>query len=305
MSTLITQHGPARVDHDNLSQWLAARRQSVGASETPVLFGVGYANQSELLLWGEKTGQIEPDENEEVEQFEIGHLVQPTILELFRRRSAMDAVNTPPFEILHSRERSIVSATLDGKIRLTGEPVELKNVGAYRAKDWAEEPPLRVQVQVQQQIYVTESDHGYACALVGGNRFLWRRLDRNEKFIRAMLERIERFWERVQSGVPPNVDGSEATRRALAMLYPEDNGDARPLPPSANEWDYELLEVKEQLKELESRKRELENKLRAEMGDATYGILSDGTEYTLRTQTRAEHVVKESTFRVLRRKRAK
>ena len=42
--------------------------------------------------------------------------------------------------------------------------------------------------------------------------------------------------------------------------------------------------------------------LRHAIGDATFGVTSDGRTLTLKTQSRKEHVVSASTFRVLRLK---
>jgi len=47
----------------------------------------------------------------------------------------------------------------------------------------------------------------------------------------------------------------------------------------------------------------LTNYLKAAIGSHTIGVLPNGEMWTYKTQSRKEHIVKESTFRVLRRKK--
>jgi predicted phage-related endonuclease len=66
----------------------------------------------------------------------------------------------------------------------------------------------------------------------------------------------------VRRGVPPAPDESQSTANTLQALYPEDNGQIIELPTSAVEWDRELQQIKEQLKELTSKRDRIENALK-------------------------------------------
>ena len=67
----------------------------------------------------------------------------------------------------------------------------------------------------------------------------------------------------------------------------------------------ELDAIKAQIKALEVREKAAENAVKAALGGAAVGVLADGSGWTWKTQSRAECVVKASTFRVLRRTQPK
>ena len=123
----------------------------------------------------------------------------------------------------------------------------------------------------------------------------------SERFLQILAEKEEEFWDRVKRRVPPPVDASESTRKTLNELYPKDNGTQVALPGVAVEWDTELTQVKTQIKSLETRKTELENLFRAEMKEATEGVLPNDVVYTLKTTRKESHFVEGSTYRTLRR----
>ena len=63
--------------------------------------------------------------------------------------------------------------------------------------------------------------------------------------------------------------------------------------------------MKTQIKFLETRKAELENLFRAEMKEATEGVLPNEVVYTLKTTRKESHFVEGSTYRTLRRAKSK
>jgi predicted phage-related endonuclease len=105
----------------------------------------------------------------------------------------------------------------------------------------------------------------------------------------------------VQRQIPPDVDGSASTAKVLAKLHPEDDGSEVFLPAEAADWTDEIEAAKEQIKTAEVMKQAAENRLKAAIGDATFGLLPDGSRWSWKSQTRKSYVVEEATFRVLRR----
>jgi len=185
--------------------------------------------------------------------------------------------------------------------------LEVKNVDVSKGRLWedTQEPPIEYMVQVQHQLMVTGAKWGSIAALVGGNRFMWADIPRDEELI-AMIRTLEiEFWNRVLTQDPPPVDGSQSTKELLARLYPKDTGEVIELPVDALEWDAQRLQADAHIKEWKAKKDEAENKLRAALGDATVGLVSGGLSYSLKYQKRRAHQVAESEFRVLRRHGAK
>ncbi len=77
------------------------------------------------------------------------------------------------------------------------------------------------------------------------------------------------------------------------------------LPAEAADWTDEIEAAKEQIKSAEAMKTAAENRIKAALGDATFGLLPNGGLWSWKTQTRKEYVSPETTFRVLRRVTAK
>ena len=288
---------------DNVDAWLRDGVTCIGASESPALLGYGYADQSIISLYEAK---INPrfDDDDERELFEWGHAIQPVTLAMFSRKAKVPVQDLGPFTRIRHPLYPWLACTLDG---FTEDPnegpgvVEAKNIGHYSRKEWeADDPPLRVQIQIQHQIACTDTTHGYAVACVGGNKLAWRKVERNEDFIAALIAECGKFWGYVTRRELPPVDESAATAAALGRLWPEDSGATVFGPPEAANWMRELEEAKEAIKAQEARKMAAENQLKAALGEATF-IEAGGCRYSWKQQSRKGYFVEPVSFRVLRR----
>lgn len=307
--------------YDDMNKWLDARNSVIGASEAASIFGVGYADESPMSVWARKRGFVESKEDTEL--LECGRVLQPSIIELFRRRYIR---LNPDHEVNFNREplgeytmcRSLLhpwlGASLDDYFFDDGVAlVEAKNIGIFMAADWNDdEPPLKFHVQTQQQMAVTQTDRCFAVGLIGGNRLVWKEARRNDKFIAVMIEKLAEFQELIDEGVEPSgkwIDGTEATRKALGKIHPLDNGETIALPLESGEWHEQLATTKEQIKSLTVAEKRIENTLRQAIGDNSFGLLPDGSRYSWKHQNgrttcsgEPDHVVKTGDpFRVLRK----
>lgn len=298
---------------DTLEEWLAQREPVIGASEAASIFGVGYADESPMIVWARKTGQLESREDNEL--MESGRVLQPAIIELFRSRYTREhperatnfqASSLNEFSLCRSIEHPWLGASLDDFFTedATTVLVEAKNVSIFMGGDWHdEEPPLKFHIQAQQQIAVTGADRCFVVGLIGGNKLKWAEAHRDQKFIDAMLPRLAEFHDLVITRTEPSgkwIDGTEATKKALGKIHPKDTGEVVILPQESYLWHTQLQELKDGIKQAEVEKTRLENLLRSEIGDASTGLLPSGEKYNWRWQSRAEHFVKASEFRVLR-----
>jgi predicted phage-related endonuclease len=162
---------------------------------------------------------------------------------------------------------------------------------------------------------VTGAKACYLVGLIGGDEIAVRLIERNQRFIDAMMIKLGEFWQYVTDREMPPVDESEATAAMLGLIYPKDDGTEVSLPIDFIELDRELLQLKEQRKTIETRITGIENLIKAELGNATRGVLPVGS-FSWKEQTRttidaeslrnelpeiAERFSKVSSFRVLRR----
>lgn len=285
--------------------WLANRKMALGASEVPTLFGVGF--ESPYSLWARKLGLLPPVD--ETERMEVGTLIQPVIMELLRRRTDLEIVEAPQDEFIRSPDTPFIGCTPDGRAfddaRPTPGVVEIKNVGQYLGKEWGDEPPLRVQVQIQCQMYALGYDWGIAAGLIGGNQLAWHRIERNEKFIAALVKVSREFWNCIETQTAPEIDGSEHTRRAIMALHPNDNGETVVLSHEFIEYAARLEALDAEAKRIETESERIRNMLREAIGSNTFGTLPDGSGWSFKTSPRKGYTVAESTVRTLRRFKAK
>lgn len=285
--------------------WLNARRSMIGSSDVPAIFGVGYANQSPATIWYSKIGDDVTENDEETEKrMRIGKILEPALSDIFVVETGLQVIDPGEFTIYRHPALSWLGSTLDRQVIHDdyGEiPLELKAVNYFNRNDWTGEPPLKFQVQVQQQMAVTGASHAYLMGLIGGDEPVIKLIERNQRFIDAMIVKLLDFWGFVERRELPPVDESEATAKVLAKLWPKDSGESVQLPPESMQWDAELVAAKATAKAAEATIKSLENKIKASIGSATDGVLPSGERYTWKHQSRKGYVVNDSEFRVLRR----
>ena len=298
---------------DNMDAWLYARELVIGASESPSIFGVGYADESPLKVWARKRGHEK--EKDDTEAMEIGRELQGSILKLFARRSGFQVQGLGEYTLCKSITHPWLGASLDGVIVETPDGpavVEAKNVGVFMSHEWDDEDqPLKFQVQVQQQMEVAGVDRAFTVGLIGGNKLRYLESRRNQKFIDIMIKRLAEFMGLVESGVEPSgkwIDGTQPTKDALLSIHPLDNGQTCVLPLEAAEWHKELADAKARKKQAEVDELLYGNHLRQAIGDNTYGLLPDGSRYSYKhgdkevyTCSECGHEKRSNVFRTLRK----
>lgn len=283
------------------SDWLLERSTALGASEVPTLFGEGFEGM--YSLWARKCGLA--DVREETEAMEVGTLIQPVITELLRRRANIDVRDADPYEFIRDQEYPFLGCSLDGRAFSQERDgigiAEIKNVGQYVASEWKDGPPMRVQLQCQAQMRVTGYDWGVVGVLVGGNKLVHYIVERHEGIQKAIVTQAKKFWKLVESRTPPPVDDSEETARVLVALHPDDSGDSVALPSGFGKLDKKLAGIKRRIADLERKERAIENRIKAEIGAATFGLIPGGGAFSWKTQERKGYVCQPSKSRVLRR----
>lgn len=288
-------------------EWLAARRHGIGASDAAAVLGVS-EYKSPFQLWAEKVGELEAEDLSGNEAVEFGIRLERPILEAYSDRTKRPVFIPPNPTVVTHPDRPWMTATPDAwhddEERL-GSLVQVKTCNAFLAREWKDEPPLQFQVQVQHEMAVCGRDEATLVVLIGGQRLRYFDCERNDRFIAAMLEREEEFWDLVQRGIPPEIDSSMATAAAIARLHPLDNGQTVTLPEDAVELLEQLDTAKSTIKAAEEMKQSADNKLRMLIGDASVGLLPNGRLLSLKTQERKEYVCAASTFRVLREIKSK
>lgn len=154
--------------------------------------------------------------------------------------------------------------------------MECKTANAFLGKEWeGEEVPLSYLCQVQHYMNVLNKKYCYIAVLVGGQKFIWKRVDRDQELIDMITERLVDFWEKnVIEGKEPTIDGSEATQEFLKDRFLNVDESQTTLPASFDDLVDQKRELKKAKKEIETAIRQVDNEIISELGkrNASIGI---------------------------------
>lgn len=281
------------------AEWLRLRREGIGGSDAAAVLGVSPWS-SAMSVYVDKIGLDAPDPDEEVsEQARWGKILEPHVVEEFRRRTGR--VVHRDGRLIRSRARPWQLTTLDARQRSPDH----EGPGLVEAKttrfEW-ERIPDEHWAQLQHQFAVTGFRWGSFVVLdLMRRETTWLDVVPDRKYIAELVDYEHGFWRDLLEGVPPPPDASSAFAEALRRVYPVPVvGKSVDLPPDLMAASEELEDVKARQGDDKKRRTALENEIKAELADAESGTFPDGTGYTFKAQHRAETIQKAATFRVLR-----
>lgn len=201
--------------------WREARYEGIGASEAAAAIGVS-PWQSPVGLWAEKLRIVPPQR--ETLPMRIGSELEPLIARLYQ-----EATGSKVRRVSMLRRHPVHAFMLASIDRRAGKrPVELKYSlrGTGYGEPGTDEVPDEVLVQVLHQLAVMDEPEADVAAIIGGRPEVQiYTIRRDAEAEAAIVDREAVFWDHVQSRTEPPLDGSEATLRALAAIYPRDEGE--------------------------------------------------------------------------------
>jgi predicted phage-related endonuclease len=262
-------------------EWLALRRQHIGASEVAALFGAqpAYA-MGVYALWLVKAGRMEPPDVT-AERAAWGLRLEDAIAEAAAEREGwhiLPGVYATCGGLGATLDRCIAEPTEADRAALGDAAygpgaLELKNVDWITHRErWDGEPPLHILLQLQAQLLATGYQWGAIAALVGGNELRVYRYVARPDVHNEIRRRVEEFWRSIAENRPPAPDGSDATYRALVDDAAKDetpadwSGDDEAAALAAR-----YLELSAQIADLTRQRDEARNRLIAKLGGHRYG----------------------------------
>lgn len=292
------------VRDDDREAWLDLRRTMLTASDVAAILGEDPRRDAYSVYVDKVTPRKDPERLDIDDPRFWGNVLEQPIARAvadyygweFRRGGFL----------LRSRQHPFLGCTLDAEIRRTEFegwiPYEGKTTRIPRG--WDEESgslPTHILVQAQVQLLVTQAPRDLVFGLLQGSRPAQIPVEPYAEFHALVVEECERFMELVRRGEPPTP--TAASRPAIERLYPEGDGSSVLLPIEAVEWTREIQALNAQMKEIETRVDELKNRLRAHIGPATFGELSEPVEgkafWRYQLQRREQYTVSASESRVL------
>lgn len=251
-------------------EWLKVRKLGLGGSDMAAVLGLS-PWRSPIDVWLDKTSDTV--EEKESEPMYWGNVLEEVVAQEFAKRSGYKVRNNN--FTLQSEEYPYLLANIDREIVGIDAGLECKTANAFKANEWdGDNVPDAYYIQCQHYMAVTGKSSWWIAALIGGNTFVYKEIKRNEEVIQAIIDTGAAFWELVESKTMPAPDDTKQCENALKKLYQKSNGQSVELPANYGNMIIDYLEIKNQLSELEAKKRGIENVMKDFLKDnekATYG----------------------------------
>ena len=277
-------------DHD---EWLSIRKQYIGGSDAGAIVGLD-EYKTPFSLWAEKTGRVDGFEGNI--STKVGSYLEELVAKMFTEETGKK-VRKKNFTLVNDKypfacanvDRFVVGekSILECKTS-TSLPVMKK----FRNGEY----PARWYCQVCHYLAVTDLERAYLAVLVGNREFKVFTIERDEEEIKALMEAEKEFYGYVEKDIPPAFTGLDPDSEALKVIYKESASNS-PVALFGRETDIETyMELKAKKKDIEKSIKYYEQVLQGDLQHNEVGLCG-GYTVSWKTQTRAAHMVKESTFR--------
>ncbi|MDR0121168.1 YqaJ viral recombinase family protein [Bacillus pumilus] len=251
-------------------QWLEARRAGIGGSDAAAIAGMSRW-RSPVSVYLDKLGQS-PKEDEAGEAAYWGHVLEEVVAREFSNRTGKKVRRKKA--ILQHPLYPFMLANVDRLIVGENVGLECKTASEYLKEEWTgEEIPDAYLIQCQHYMAVTGYKAWWIAVLIGGNKFIYKKVDRDEELIGYLIQIEKDFWENhVQKQEPPMFDGSDSSTELLNHMYPIGIDEETSLPLKADEIIVRLKSAKEEKKEIDERIKADENQLKSMLGENEIGL---------------------------------
>jgi putative phage-type endonuclease len=300
---------------ESRAEWLRWRRSGIGASDLPAILGIS-PWASPFSVWADKLGLLPDDDLDDDDPREFGRRAEVMVAPWFADRTGLALASeqlwlTNPDEpwMLATPDAMVVTMPEERLLDTFGPRPDLALGGLEIKTDYGkpwDEIPAHYQAQGQWQMAVAGWPKVWF-AVLHGRRFRVYDLERDQADIDLMVQRASSFWhDHVLAGVPPPIDGSEATAAAIAAIYPTTTkGETADLDNVAGAFTM-LAQAKADRKDAEAREAAASAVIRWAMTDAEQGQVRGAPACTLKSQTRKQTCThcgatdESAPFRVLR-----
>ena len=247
-------------------EWLKLRSQYIGGSDAASVVGLNQFS-SPYALWAEKTGKVSGFGGNLAT--EVGTYLEDFVAKKFEEETGKKVrkVNQSIFNsdypwAIANIDRDIVGEDAGLEIKTTSE----LNLKKFKGGDY----PANYYCQCVHYMAVTGKQRWYLAVLIGNREFRWFVIERDEAEITALMDAEKAFWWHVTNNTPPDADGAQATTDAIKAMYEDSTDDVVDLFPHQADLDqYQALT--KQIKELETLKNEMANRVKAFMGNSGGG----------------------------------
>ena len=267
-------------------EWLEDRRKGIGGSDVATILGLN-KYKSVYQLWLEKTGQVEVT-SAQSEAAYWGNTLEEVVAEEFSKRTGKKVRRRN--RVFEHSKYPFLRANIDRDIVGENAVLECKTANQFLANEWDDdEIPIQYICQVQHYMNVLNLDYVYFAVLIGGQKFVWKKMERDQELIDMITEKLVAFWtENVEKGIEPAIDGLKATSDFLTQRYLDTDESETELNAAFDENIANLARLKGDKKIIEENIMLLENELKQALGkaEATIGITPNNIVSWKKTQSK-------------------
>lgn len=274
---MITKVSTVNMSHED---WLERRKKTLGGSDAAAVVGLN-PYSSPFALWAEKTGKV-PGFGGNLAT-EVGTYLEDFVAKKFEQETGKKVRRENAF--IYNDEYPWAHANVDRVICGESALLEIKTTDSLNMRKFKNgEYPSNYYCQAVHYLSLTEKERCYLAVLIGNKDFKWFTIERDEDEIKALMDAERYFWELVKHDTPPAVDGTQATSETLNTIYADsDDSNCDLTAFSASLRQY--MELKKQIKELETLADEAANRVKEFMAEAGNGECN-GFKVSWKTQTR-------------------
>lgn len=248
-------------------EWLTRRQSGIGGSDVAAILGMS-PWKTPLDVYLSKVQPITDEAADDMSEAALwGALLEDVVAREAARRNAYQiqringlAVHPRHACLIANLDRVIVAPGTRARLTPTGGLagaagiMEVKTASAYKAGEWGrpddeEAIPIAYAAQAMHYLAVTGQDWCEFAVLIGGQKFISKRLERDEQTIAGITDKCLEFWEQhVMPRRPPEPINSAD----VLKLFPKDNTLAIDANANALEALSQARALKEQIRALDT-----------------------------------------------------
>jgi putative phage-type endonuclease len=258
------------IEHE---EWLKQRQRGIGGSDAAAICGLN-PWKSPITVYLDKIGQSETAEDNE--RMRIGRDLEDYVAQRFSEATGLKVRRRNA--ILQHSEYPFMLANVDRLIVGKDEGLECKVTNSYAKKEWEEEIPPHYEIQCHHYMMVTGYKAWWIAVLIGNEKFIYKKINRDEEVINYLISLEKSFWENhVLSRQMPAPDGSYDADKLIKSMYPESKK-GKILSINKDEFKNKLKrrdEIMELIKKLEREKNQIDQEIQFAMKEAERAYISN------------------------------
>lgn len=251
--------------------WLRLRRNSIGGSDAGAILGFNKYESPYSLYCKKVYPETFEQDMSDNDAIHFGNVLEDVVAKEFAARTGKKVRKHN--KMMYHDKYEFMSANVDRVIIGEKAILECKTANQYKDAEWKDgNVPASYMAQCYHYLAVTGLERAYIAVLIGGQKFVWTVIERDDEVIHEIIESEKDFWfNHVMKQVPPETDDSEATSDALNQLWGVTNDNVLTINQEYEAHIKAMTSIDRQVKELQQEKRGHQNKIKELLGENEAG----------------------------------